>query len=162
MEGLAPREFRTSGDDVDSTAHARANPPRAVSPVTDDQFADDHFAERDGVRYAGTHLIVDLWGAQGLNDVAFVEATLREAAAAADATVLDANIHHFQPGDGVTGVLVLAESHISIHTWPEHDYAAIDVFMCGKADPALTVPVLRAALRPKRVEVSEIRRGVMR
>jgi S-adenosylmethionine decarboxylase len=59
----------------------------------------------------------------------------------------------------VSGVAVLAESHISIHTWPDAGYAALDVFMCGKADPDACVPVLREAFQAERVEVSEILRG---
>ena len=54
---------------------------------------------------------------------------------------------------------VLAESHISIHSWPEANYAALDIFMCGKADPDKCVPVLREAFRPKRLAVSELLRG---
>jgi S-adenosylmethionine decarboxylase len=60
----------------------------------------------------------------------------------------------------VSGVAVLAESHISIHTWPASRYAALDVFMCGKAIPDACIPVLRKAFKAKRVEVSEILRGL--
>ena len=58
-----------------------------------------------------------------------------------------------------TGVVVLAESHISIHTWPERDFAAIDVFMCGECDPYLSIPVLRGAFAPSRIDIDEQRRG---
>ena len=60
---------------------------------------------------------------------------------------------------GVSGVAVLAESHISIHSWPERGYAALDIFMCGDANPDACVPVLRQAFRPKRIAVSELLRG---
>ncbi len=120
----------------------------------------DFFIQESGVAYAGRHLIVDLWGATGLDDVAGVERALVEAAEAAGATVLGSDFHHFQPNGGVTGVVVLAESHISIHTWPEADFAAVDVFMCGDAQPARTVPVLRRAFKPARLAVEELRRGV--
>ena len=76
----------------------------------------------------------------------------------AGATLLHIHVHHFQP-NGISGVAVLAESHISIHTWPEVGYAAMDVFMCGNANPDACVPVLREAFSPKRVAVSEILRG---
>ncbi|WP_419809566.1 adenosylmethionine decarboxylase [Sphingomonas sp.] len=79
----------------------------------------------------GTHLIADLTGCTGLADVARVDTALRDAVAAADATLLDVRLHHFGEGQGVTGVALLAESHISIHTWPEHGYAAVDIFLCG-------------------------------
>ena len=104
------------------------------------------------------HLIIDLHGAKGLNDIDLIERTLRRCVDAARATLLHIHLHHFQP-TGVSGVAVLAESHISIHTWPDAGYAALDVFMCGKADPDACVPVLREAFQAERVEVSEILRG---
>jgi S-adenosylmethionine decarboxylase len=128
-----------------------------VRPVADDDHA-DHFAVRKGVRCAGVHLIIDLHGAKGLNDIDLIEDTLRRCVTAAGATLLHIHLHHFQPS-GVSGVAVLAESHISIHTWPEAGYAALDVFMCGKADPDACVAVLREAFQAKRVDVEEILRG---
>jgi S-adenosylmethionine decarboxylase len=117
-----------------------------------------HFAVRNGVRCAGVHLIVDLHGAEGLDDIGLIEATLRRCVGAAQATLLHIHVHHFYP-NGVSGVAVLAESHISIHTWPDVGYAALDVFMCGEASPDACIPVLRKAFKAKRVEVNEILRG---
>jgi S-adenosylmethionine decarboxylase len=128
-----------------------------VKPVADDD-RHDHFAVRNGVRCAGVHLIVDLHGANGLNDIDLIEATLRRCVTAAGATLLHIHLHHFQPS-GVSGVAVLAESHISIHTWPEAGYAALDIFMCGNANPDACIPVLREAFTAERVEVEEILRG---
>jgi S-adenosylmethionine decarboxylase len=122
------------------------------------ELRDDHFAVRRGVRCAGVHLIVDLHGAHGLDDIDLIETTLRRCVDAARATLLHVHLHHFEP-NGVSGVAVLAESHISIHTWPDAGYAALDVFMCGKADPDACIPVLREAFRAERVEVNEILRG---
>jgi S-adenosylmethionine decarboxylase len=120
--------------------------------------AKDHFAVRNGVRCAGVHLIVDLHGAERLNDIDHIEATLRRCVDAARATLLHIHLHHFQPS-GVSGVAVLAESHISIHTWPEAGYAALDIFMCGSAEPDNCIPVLREAFSAKRVGVNELLRG---
>jgi len=131
---------------------ARRKPVSVVVPV---QQSDDHFALRKGVRCAGVHLIVDLHGAEGLDDIDLIEATLRRAVDAARATLLHIHVHHFQP-NGVSGVAVLAESHISIHSWPERNYAALDVFMCGNAEPDKCIPVLRQAFKPGRVAVFEI------
>jgi S-adenosylmethionine decarboxylase len=89
----------------------------------------DYFVEHDGVRFAGTHLLVDIWGASKLDNPVHIETALREAALVAGATVLHSHFHHFTPNGGVSGVVVLAESHISIHTWPERNFAAIDVEM---------------------------------
>jgi S-adenosylmethionine decarboxylase len=72
---------------------------------------------------------------------------------------LHIHLHHFEPNGGVSGVAVLAESHISIHSWPERSYAALDIFMCGNAEPDKCVPVLRQAFNPGRVAVSELLRG---
>ena len=116
-----------------------------------------HFALRNGVRCAGAHLIVDLYGAEQINDIDHIETTLRQCVEASGATLLHIHLHHFQP-NGVSGVAVLAESHISIHTWPDAGYAALDVFI-GNANPDACVPVLREAFKAKRVAVSELLRG---
>jgi S-adenosylmethionine decarboxylase len=121
----------------------------------------DFFVTRDGMTFAGTHLIIDLYEAEALDDPARIETVLVDAARRAGATVLSCDFHHFQPNGGVSGVVVLAESHISIHTWPERGYAALDVFMCGECRPIETVAAVREAFRPARVGLSEIRRGVM-
>jgi S-adenosylmethionine decarboxylase len=126
------------------------------APAPDARY--DHFATRNGVRCAGAHLIVDLHGGKRLDDIEHIEATLRRCVDAARATLLHIHLHHFQPS-GVSGVAVLAESHISIHTWPEIGYAALDVFMCGSADPDACIPVLREAFSATRVGVSELLRG---
>jgi S-adenosylmethionine decarboxylase len=86
---------------------------------------------------------------------------LRDATTAAGATLLHVHLHHFGPGAGLSGVAVLAESHISIHTWPERGYAAIDVFMCGACDPYKAVPVMKRAFEPATVQLSEQKRGVI-
>jgi S-adenosylmethionine decarboxylase len=119
----------------------------------------DYFIERDGHRYAGTHLIIDLFGAKRLDDLKHIKETLKRCVEVAGATLLHIHLHHFTPNGGVSGVAVLAESHISIHSWPEAGYAALDVFMCGDAKPEACVPVLRKAFKPKRIAVSELLRG---
>lgn len=119
----------------------------------------DYFSECLGARFAGLHLLVDLWEAQHLSDCAGIEAALREAASAARATVLQARFHTFSPQGGVTGVLLLAESHISIHTWPERGFAAVDLFMCANCDPRDGLPALTRFFQPGRLEVREQRRG---
>lgn len=123
--------------------------------------AKDYFVCRNGVRYAGTHLIVDLWGATNLADPAHIDRVLREAAEVSGATILHGHFHHFSPNGGVSGVLVLAESHISIHTWPERDYAALDLFMCGECDPYKAIPVLKKGFAPERVQLAEHKRGLV-
>ena len=115
----------------------------------------DYFIERDGHRYAGTHLIIDLFGAKRLDDLKHIKETLKRCVEVAGATLLHIHLHHFTPNGGVSGVAVLAESHISIHSWPEAGYAALDVFMCGNAKPHATVDVLKAAFKPTKTVVKE-------
>lgn len=145
---------------VQPKAHKPKTPAKTVAyPVVDN--TSDYFVERDGVKYAGTHLILELWEAEGLDNPTTIEAALRRAAEAAHATILHVHVHHFSPSGGVSGVLVLAESHISIHTWPERNYAAIDIFMCGKCDPYKSIPVLKQAFRAKHVQLTEHKRGLI-
>jgi len=82
----------------------------------------------------GHHLIADLTNCAHLDDVARIERCLTDAAAAAGATLLEIKLHKFGAGFGVTGVALLAESHISIHTWPEFGTACVDIFMCGSSN----------------------------
>lgn len=94
-----------------------------------------------GVSYMGRHVIADLHdvSAEVLGSIDFWKEILIDGAKKSGATVLSDHFHHFGKGYGITGVIVLAESHISIHTWPEKNYAAIDVFMCGTCDPEVAV-----------------------
>lgn len=121
----------------------------------------DYYVSRNGVKYAGTHLLIDLWGASNLDNIELVEEALRRSAIEGGATILHCHLHHFQPNGGISGVLVLAESHISIHSWPERGYAALDVFMCGDCDPYKAVPVLKEAFKPDFVTLAESKRGLM-
>ena len=115
-------------------------------------------SDREG-RFAGTHLILDVWNGQGFNDLQMLQNTLKGMAHAAGATILNVDLHSFENYGGVTGVITLSESHISVHTWPELAYAAFDIFMCGKCDPYLSIEVLKKNLLPERVEITEIKRG---
>ena len=121
----------------------------------------DHFITREGVTFAGHHLIIDLWEAEGLDDKAHIEQAMTDAVKAAGATLLHIHLHTFTPNGGISGVAVLAESHISVHTWPEKGYAAFDVFMCGDAEPKKALRVLEAAFKPKRTVVGMHKRGVV-
>lgn len=134
---------------------------RWQNPENDELAAEakDHFIERDGVQFAGTHLLLDLWGAKHLDSIERIEQAMRECVEECGATLLHIHLHHFTPSGGVSGVAVLAESHISVHTWPERDYAAFDVFMCGDARPENSIAVLKRAFFPERMEVSEELRG---
>ena len=115
--------------------------------------------EDSSVDCAGRHFIADFYGAQQLNDIEVMEMALTKAAQVAGATLLHIHLHTFADGGGITGVALLAESHISVHTWPETNYAAFDAFMCGNAQPEKAVAFLEEVFKPERVEVKEILRG---
>ncbi|MEL7311629.1 MAG: adenosylmethionine decarboxylase [Pseudomonadota bacterium] len=121
----------------------------------------DHFIIRDGVEFAGSHIIIDLWGASHLDDLERMERAFHDVISTCGATLLHIHLHHFTPNDGISGVAVLAESHISVHTWPERGFAAFDVFMCGDARPELAADVLRAYFEPTKVDVQSLRRGTV-
>ena len=122
----------------------------------------DHFVQRDGQVFAGTHLIADFWEASNLDDLQLMESAMRKAVELAGATLLHIHLHHFTPNGGISGVAVLAESHLSVHSWPERGYAAFDVFMCGDAQPERAIDALAEAFKPGRLDVSEHRRGRIR
>ncbi|HTG37967.1 adenosylmethionine decarboxylase [Sphingomonas sp.] len=110
--------------------------------------------------YDGVHLIADLTGCTGLDDVALIERALRAAASAAGATLIELRLHAFGPGQGVTGMALLAESHISIHSWPEHGYAAVDIFVCGRrCDPHAALTTLADMLHGSAQHIRSIKRG---
>ncbi len=139
------------------SVHLKAVPNEP--PMSEDRL--DHFITENGLTFAGRHLILDLWQAKGIDDLERVEQAMREAVRVAGATLLHIHLHHFSPNGGVSGVAVLAESHISIHTWPECGYAALDIFMCGDAEPMKTIPVFRAAFETSQSQIAEHKRGVV-
>jgi len=112
-------------------------------------------------RPAGTHLLADFYGVDAAQLVSCeaIDALLRSGAAAAGARILHSHFHSFGHAMGVTGVVLLAESHISIHTWPEFGFAAADIFMCGQAQPKLALEVIQNALGPASSIVQTIARG---
>jgi len=109
--------------------------------------------------HAGKHYIVDFWQLKHLQDIDVIEQALTDAARVANATLLHLHLHQFTQGGGVTGVALLAESHISVHTWPERDYAAFDIFMCGDAQAEKALKLLQDVFQPQLKKVKEILRG---
>ena len=123
-----------------------------------DDSRDDHFIRDGGTVYAGTHLIIEVCNGHGLDDEARIRKAFVDCVDTCGATLLHIHTHKFSP-QGVSGVAVLAESHISVHTWPEIGYGAFDVFMCGDAQPWRAVEVLSRAFGTADVRVKELRRG---
>ncbi len=146
---------------VEQTAQrqAAAHPAPVHGADTASDENADHFITRDGKTFAGTHLIIDVYGGSHLDDIEHIRQMMHDAVTAAGATLLHTHLHHFTPNGGVSGGAVLAESHISIHTWPERDYGALDVFMCGDSAPEKAVEVIRAAFQPSHLAVDTHLRG---
>lgn len=134
--------------------------PVAVPAAAQAPEQKDYFQERDGLKFAGTHVLIDIWGASRLDDSEYMQSTLRRAIEATGATLLRLDLHKFEPNGGISGVAVLAESHLSIHTWPERGFAAIDMFTCGDCDPRKSIPVFREAFAPNQIQITEHRRGL--
>lgn len=109
----------------------------------------------------GEHILLEFYGVNNdvLNDAQTLESTLKKSAEKANATIVNSNFHTFSPY-GVTGVIVVMESHFSIHTWPEHNYAAIDIFTCSdKMNYKAAIDYLVQNLQPKTFETKIVERG---
>jgi S-adenosylmethionine decarboxylase proenzyme len=110
---------------------------------------------------AGRHVLAELTGCppEVLNDVRGLETCFRDCAEKGGATLVSSHFHHFTP-QGVSGVVVIAESHLTVHTWPEHGYAAVDVFTCGRPEIAEAVmSLLITALSAGEVHRTSFQRG---
>ncbi len=111
----------------------------------------------------GRHLLSEFYDCDPnvLNNLSLIDSVMTEAATIAGATIVQKNFHHFSPY-GVSGVIVIAESHLAIHTWPEYGYAAVDLFTCGDSvDPVVAYEFMREHLHAKTAFYSELKRGLL-
>lgn len=116
-----------------------------------------------GMKTLGRHLVIEMHGCRSdlLGDLHTAKRALKEALESCKATFMGEHYTLF-PGGGISGIIVIAESHISIHTWPEHGYAAVDVFTCGEhVDPWKAYEAFVKNYSPARVNVMEIKRGII-
>jgi S-adenosylmethionine decarboxylase proenzyme len=112
----------------------------------------------------GRQILVEFYDCESdsINDVSFIEASFLEATRASGATIISHNFHKFSP-HGVSGVVVIAESHVSIHSWPEYNYAAVDIFTCGESiDPWVIQEHLKEAFKSQNTSSMEMKRGMFR
>jgi S-adenosylmethionine decarboxylase len=116
------------------------------------------FVHENGMCYAGKHLLIDFYQCEHHGDLPSIQTTLIEACKATGATVLFSHLHPFE-GGGASGAVILAESHMSIHTWVTEQYVALDVFVCGVCDPMLAVPILANHFKPLSMSVKLEKRG---
>lgn len=110
----------------------------------------------------GRQVLAEFYGCEGklMNDVEFIRTHMLAAAEKAGATIVTQAFHHFSP-HGVSGTVVIAESHLAIHTWPEYGYAAVDLFTCGESvNPWIAFQYLKDAFNSKTFSSMELRRGL--
>ncbi len=109
----------------------------------------------------GEHFIMDAWGVsrERLNDPETIREALMKAIAAVKATLINLTVHQFSP-HGVTATATLAESHIALHTWPEHGYFGMDIFLCSGENPELACRALEKFFEPKHVKKRHFSRGL--
>ena len=127
--------------------------------IVDQEKKLDYFMQDDKGIFAGLHMILDLYEVDKLDDLNWIKTGLIGAAKIANANILHTHMHHFGINQGISGVVVLSESHISVHSWPESRYMALDVFMCGKTDPEKAVKFLINYFAAGRYNLSRQRRG---
>ena len=111
----------------------------------------------------GRHILAEYYSCDisALDNITFLENCMRDAVVASGATIIDTRFHQFSPY-GVSGVIVIAESHMAIHTWPEYGYAAIDFFTCGdRVDPWKAFDHMSLTLKPLNHSTREIKRGLL-
>ena len=126
------------------------------------EVSKDYFITEKDIIFAGTHIILDLWECSFSNKIPLLKKMIRQAANLSKANILHIHMHRFGKEQGISGVAVLAESHISVHTWPEKSYMAFDMFMCGNTYPELASEFLIKMLKPKRKKVEIIKRGTIK
>lgn len=109
----------------------------------------------------GRHVISELWGCnvEKLNNMSFIEQVFVDAALKSGAEVREVAFHKFAP-HGVSGVVIISESHLTIHSFPEHGYASIDVYTCGDLDPNVAASYIAESLDAETNEIIEVPRGM--
>lgn len=118
--------------------------------------------EKNHYQYSGIHLIAEFWNGKIIEDSKKIEKILRAAVKKANNTPLEIIVHKFKP-QGLTGIVLLAESHVAIHTWPEFNYVALDIYTCGnKASPMKALEYLKEKFQPQKFEIRKLKRGRIR
>ena len=112
-------------------------------------------AARGQMRPAGIHLIIDLFGAQRLDDLKHIRETLKRCAAAAGAKLLHVHLNRLAANGNISGVAVLAEGHISLHSWPQARNVSLHVFMGAETAPHASIAAVKEAFGPAKAVVSE-------
>ncbi|UCB56447.1 MAG: adenosylmethionine decarboxylase [Candidatus Omnitrophota bacterium] len=120
----------------------------------------EYCSSNSHIKYAGTHLIIELWDGKNFSSLLRIKKILEDAVKACGATLLKINLHKFSSSGGISGAALLKESHISIHTWPEYKYAAMDIFVCGSVNPYDAIDVIKKGFTAKNIQIAELKRGI--
>jgi S-adenosylmethionine decarboxylase len=120
----------------------------------------EFYSKREELKFAGTHLLVELWNGKHFSSLPKIRKILKNCVKSCRATLLKISLHKFSPSGGISGVAIIAESHISIHTWPEYNYAALDIFVCGKVNPYHAISAIKEGFRPEKFQIVEVKRGI--
>lgn len=112
----------------------------------------------NGTQYAGTHLFIDLWGANNTSNAHVIKRAILAAVEESGATLLESGLSEYGEHAGVTAFAILAESHICVNTWSEERMVAIDIFFCAGLDPYRCVPAFKKVFQPQRIQISEHKR----
>ena len=131
----------------------------AMNIVRDMDTHPGNFTMEGGRTFAGRHLLIDFFGASKLTSPKHTHDTILRCVNAIQATLLNIHVHDFGKGKGVSAVAMLAESHISMHSWPEESFVSIDIFTCGQCVPKAAIPILNKAYTPKLMNIQEYFRG---
>lgn len=112
-------------------------------------------------KLTGRHLLIEVIGSSLLNDKGLVEEFFRSLARLYDLEILALQVHQFEPY-GLSGLLVMPESHVAIHTWPEYEYAALDIFVGSHFDPRESVALVERCFQAQKVKLVELERGLQK
>jgi len=137
----------------DKTAHIAHN--------TDEAHSQDFICKRDGVRFAGTHLSIDMYGARRLDDLKHIERTIKRCVEVAGATLLHVHLHRFTSDGGVSAVAVLDKGHVNIRTWSDRRFAVVDMLYMSRNGELRQhlVDELEASFQPAEVVVKVSKRA---
>ena len=159
---LAPPEVK-AGWSLTMNPSARAEGGARGDPGKAGKLVKRAEKEVNRLHALGTHLLLELkeCNSKTLGNLEFVQETLKNAALEAKATIVEVAFHEFSPF-GISGMVVIAESHLAIHTWPEYGYAAVDVFTCGDLiDPRVAAKFLIEKFESKNPSIIEMKRGIL-
>jgi len=121
----------------------------------------EYCSKGQDIKYAGIHLLIELWNGKNFSSLPEIKKILKSSIKACKATLLKISLHKFSPYGGISGVAVIKESHFSIHTWPEYNYAALDIFVCGNVNPYEALKAIKKGFKPEKIQIVEVKRGIM-